>query len=98
MGLHIDNGGTIEIGRVQVGPSQKTALLNIQLSGRMILFRTISKQQYETRSNFRAVPGDLSLVEANELLVSPILHAPGPEVRNSDPATTSVNLPQEFLP
>ena len=96
---HIDNGGTIEIGRVQVAPSQwKTALLNIQLSGRMVLFKTISKQQYEIRSNFRAVPGDLSLVEANELLVSPILHAPGPEVRNSDPATTSVNLPQEFLP
>lgn len=66
---HIDNGGTIEIGRVQVGPSQwKTALLNIQLSGRLIFFKTISKQQYEIRSNFRAVSGDLSLSEANELL------------------------------
>ncbi len=96
---HIDNGGTIEIGRVQVGPLQwKTALLNIQLSGRLIFFKTISKQQYEVRSNFRAVPGDLSLSEANELLVSPILHAPSPEIRHGDPATTSLNLPQEFLP
>lgn len=66
---HIDNGGTIEVGRVQVGPSQwKTAYLNIQLSGRLIFFKTINKQQYETRSNFRAVSGDLSLSEANELL------------------------------
>jgi hypothetical protein len=95
---HIDNGGTFEIGRVQVGPSQwKTALLNIQLSGRLIFFKTINKQQYEVRSNFRAVPGDLSLSDANGLLVSPILHPPSREIRHSDPATTSFNLPQEFL-
>src|SRR5713226_8511612 len=67
---HIDNGGTIEIGRVQVGPSQwKTALINIQLAGRLVFFKTISKQQYETRSDFRAVSGDLSLLEASQLLV-----------------------------
>jgi hypothetical protein len=67
---HIDNGGTIEIGRVEVGPSQwKTALINIQLSGRLMFFKTISKQEYETRSDFRAVSGDLSLSEANRLLV-----------------------------
>ena len=92
---HIDTGGTIEIGRVQVGPLQwKTALLNIQLSGRMILFKTISKQQYETRSNFRAVAGDLSLSEANELLVSPIAFAPSSEIRHSEPTTTSLELPR----
>jgi hypothetical protein len=66
---HIDNGGTIEIGRVQVGPFQwKTALINIQLSGRLVFFKTISKQEYETRSDFRAVSGDLSLLEASQLL------------------------------
>jgi hypothetical protein len=65
-------------------------LLNIQLTGRMILFKTISKQQYEVRSNFRAVPGDLSLSDANQLLYVPILNAPDSEIRHSDPATTSV--------
>jgi hypothetical protein len=66
---HIDNGGTIEIGRVPVGPSQwKTALINIQLSGRLVFFKTISKQQYETRSDFRAVSDGLSLLEARQLL------------------------------
>jgi hypothetical protein len=66
---HIDNGGTIEIGRMQVGPSQwKTALINIQLSGRLVFFTTISRQQYETRSDFRAVSDDLSLLEASQLL------------------------------
>jgi hypothetical protein len=68
---HIDNGGTFEIERVAVGPSQwKTALLNIQLTGRMILFKTVSKQQYEVRLNFLEVSADLTLSQANELLIS----------------------------
>jgi hypothetical protein len=34
------------MGRVQVGPSPwKTALINIQLSGRLVFFKTISKQE-----------------------------------------------------
>jgi hypothetical protein len=91
---HIDNGGTIEIGRVQVGPSQwKTALLNIQLSGRLIFFKTIDKHQYEVRSNFRAVPGDLTLSQANELLLSQVFHPPDGEIRRSGAATTSFYLP-----
>jgi hypothetical protein len=66
---HIDSGGTIEIGRIRVGTAQwKTALINIQLSGRLVFFKTISKQQYETRSDFRAVPEDLSLLQASRLL------------------------------
>jgi hypothetical protein len=66
---HIDKGGTIEIGRVQAGPTQwKTSLINIQLSGRLVFFKTIDKQEYETRSKFRRVPGDLSLPAARELL------------------------------
>ena len=66
---HIDKGGTIEIGRVEAGRAQwKTALINIQLSGRLIFFQTIDKQEYETRSNFRRVSGDLSLPAARELL------------------------------
>jgi hypothetical protein len=66
---HIDDGGTIEIGRAEVGPSQwKTALIRIQMSGRLVFFKTISKQEFETRSDFRAVSGDLSLLEASRLL------------------------------
>ena len=65
----IDKGGTMEIGRVQVGPSQwKTALINIQLSGRVVFFKTLNKQAYETRSDFRAVSADLSLTQASQLL------------------------------
>lgn len=66
---HIDKGGTIEVGRVRVGPEQwKTALINIQLSGRLVFFKTIDKQEYETRSNFRPLPSELSLSAGRELL------------------------------
>jgi len=68
---HVDTGGTFEIKRVPVRPSQwKTALLSIHLTGRMILFKTVSKQQYEVRLNFREVPADLTLSQASQLLIS----------------------------
>jgi hypothetical protein len=66
---HIDKGGTIEIGRVEVEPSRwKTALIHIQITGRLVLFKTVNKQEYESRSEFRAIPGDTSLLEASRLL------------------------------
>jgi hypothetical protein len=66
---HIDQGGTIEIGRVQVSPNRwKTALVNVQLSGRLAFFKTINKQHYETRSSFRALASDPTLAEALQLL------------------------------
>jgi len=69
---HIDKGGTVEIARVEVGSTQwKTRLIDIQMSGRLVFFKTVSKQQHETRSDFRQVPSDLSLSDANALLLSP---------------------------
>jgi hypothetical protein len=71
----VDNG-TVELGRVPVGPQQwKTAFINIHFTGRLAIFKTISKEQYERRSDFRAVSNDLSLSDAKELLVSRILPA-----------------------
>jgi len=70
----VEEGGTIEVGRVPVGPSQwKTALINVQLSGRLIFFKTISKLEYETRSDFRAVSVDLSLSQASRLLLPEVV-------------------------
>jgi hypothetical protein len=89
----IDNGGTVKIGRVEVGPSQwKTALIDIQLSGRLIIFKTISKRQYEVRSDFREVPGDLSFSQANDLTISRILRIPAPGGRNIDAEATRRQL------
>ncbi len=76
---HIDTGGTFAVERTQVAGSQwKTSLLHIQMTGRMILFKTVSKQQNEIRSNFREVPGNLTLAQASDLLAAqPISLAAG---------------------
>jgi hypothetical protein len=67
----IDSGGTVQIGRVQVGASEwKTAHIDIRMSGRLVLFKTVSKEQHEVRSDFRAVSEDISLSQANELTLS----------------------------
>jgi len=63
------DSGTLELERVEVGPQQwKTAFINIHFSGRAVIFKTINKDQYERRSDFRVVPSDLSLSEATNLL------------------------------
>jgi hypothetical protein len=77
---HIDGGGRVKIGRVQVGPAQwKTGFIDIQLSGRLVLFKTIDKQKYEMRSDFQAVPSDLNLSQANDLIVSRMDRTPASE-------------------
>ena len=45
-------------------------MISIQLSGCVVLFKIISKQEYVTRSDFRAVSGDPSLLEVTQLLAS----------------------------
>ncbi|MDR3747078.1 MAG: hypothetical protein P4M04_02790 [Acidobacteriota bacterium] len=67
----IAKGGTFEIERNQVSSSHwKTHLVDIHVNGRMLLFKTISKQQHETRSGFEPVSKDLDLRQAEELLQS----------------------------
>jgi hypothetical protein len=65
------DSGTVELGRMEVGPLLwKTAFINIHFSGRVAIFKTVSKDQYERRSDFRAVASDLSLSGGKDLLVS----------------------------
>jgi len=67
----IAKGGTFEIERIQVSSSHwKTHVIDIHVSGRMLLFKTISKQQHETRSDFESVSKDLDLRQAELLLQS----------------------------
>jgi len=71
------DSGTLEFERVEVGPQQwKTAFINIHFSGRAVIFKTVNKDQYERRSDFRVVSSDLSLTEARDLLISRTLPLP----------------------
>ena len=65
----INKGGWFRLQRVQVSPTEwKTAKLEVHLSGRAMLFDTISRDTSETRSGFAAVPAGLNLEQGMRIL------------------------------
>jgi hypothetical protein len=68
------DSGSLELERVEVAPQLwKTAFINIHFSGRVALFKTINKDQYERRSDFGVVSSELTLSDAKDLLISRVL-------------------------
>lgn len=62
-------GGWFNLVRVQVSETDwKTAVLEVHVEGRAILFKTIAKNTREERSGFREVPANITLNEAKQLL------------------------------
>jgi hypothetical protein len=65
----IEKGGTFQIGREQVAVNRwKTNLLDVHISGRIVFFKAISKDQHELRSAFQPVAANFSLQDAVALL------------------------------
>jgi hypothetical protein len=66
---HIEKGGTFEIQREAVSQAHwKTDLVDVHVAGRLILFKSVTKDQHEMRSGFKAVPTDITLEQAKGLL------------------------------
>jgi hypothetical protein len=66
---YVDKGGRFEIHRQQVSATRwKTDLVDVHVSGRVILFKSVSKDHHEVRSDFQPVPTDISPNEAKRLL------------------------------
>jgi len=66
---HVEKGGTFEIRREQVSETHwKTNLVEVHIQGKVLLFKNVTKDQRESRSDFRPVPQDISLAEAKVLL------------------------------
>jgi len=66
---YVDKGGRFEVHREQVSPTRwKTDLVDVHVSGRVILFKSMSKDHYEARSDFQPIPTDISLNDAKRLL------------------------------
>jgi hypothetical protein len=66
---YVEKGGTFEIQREQVSATRwKASLIEVHVQGRVLLFRNVSKDQREVRTNFHPVPHDISLTSAKELL------------------------------
>ncbi|GGH12599.1 hypothetical protein [Silvibacterium dinghuense] len=66
---HVDQGGTFEIGRMQVSAEHwKTSLVEVHVEGKILLFKDVTKNQRETRSEFHPVSHEITLTEAKQLL------------------------------
>jgi hypothetical protein len=66
---HINKGGVFAIHRQRVSPTHwKTASIDVHVLGRVLLFKTLNKEQHEVRSGFRAVPERITLEQAHALL------------------------------
>jgi hypothetical protein len=62
-------GGWFRLERTQVSLAEwKTERLEVHMTGRALLFKTIARETSEVRGGFVAVPGDLSLAEGMALL------------------------------
>jgi hypothetical protein len=66
---HVEKGGTFTIHRRQVNAAHwKTDLVDVHIQGKVLMLKTVSKDQREARSDFRPVPGGTTLAEAREML------------------------------
>jgi hypothetical protein len=61
----LKEGGAIEMKRTRLSPGiWKTSSTRFDINGRMLLFKTISKKQDETQSDFQPVAPDTSIEQA----------------------------------
>jgi hypothetical protein len=68
---HVEQGGTTEITRVQVSPGVwKTSAEKIDIDGRFVILKTISKHQDETRTGFEPVAPDTTFAQALDKIES----------------------------
>lgn len=70
---YVDKGGWFHIHREQVSATHwKTDLVDVHVSGRVILFKSLSKDHHEMRSAFQPLPTDISLKDAKRILDQPV--------------------------
>lgn len=67
----LQKGGSFEVVQSEVAPQAwEMSLLDVHISGRALLFHTISEQQHEIRSQFNPVPSGLSLAQAASMVTN----------------------------
>ena len=69
----IEKGGTFQIVRTPVAANRwKTTVLNVHISGRVVFFKSINRDQDVTRSDFKPLPPNTSVQDAVTLLNAPL--------------------------
>jgi hypothetical protein len=67
---HLEKGGQFTVKRAEIAPSHwELTEMTVNMRGKALLFKTISVQQKELRTNFEPVSDDLTLSDAAGLLL-----------------------------
>jgi hypothetical protein len=75
---HLDAGGQFYVKQEEVQPGYwELAVLNVNMEGKALFFKTISVQQKMERSGFRRVPDDLTAAQGAKLLYRGVRAASG---------------------
>ena len=73
---YLQKGGHFDVQQQEVSAGQwELTSLDIQMQGKVLLLKNISVQQKELRTNFRAVPGTLTMSEAADMLTRQLIVA-----------------------
>ena len=66
---HLDEGGTFLVKEQEVAPNHwDVTILNININGKALFFKTIAIQQKEIYSDYTRVPAGITLQQTAELL------------------------------
>ncbi len=66
---HLDKGGTFKVIQKNVGDNHwDTVSLDVNMQGRIVLFKSLNVRQKEILTDFRRVPDDLTISRAYEML------------------------------
>jgi hypothetical protein len=67
---HLEKGGTFLVVRKDVGFGQwQLAIVDIEMNGKAMLFKTVSIQQKESYSNYSRLPDDMTVEQVAGALV-----------------------------
>jgi hypothetical protein len=69
---HLDKGGSFKVVQKDVGQGHwESVLVDLNIRGRAVIFKTITVHQKQVFSGFRRVPDDITLNKALEILEKP---------------------------
>jgi hypothetical protein len=66
---HLDKGGTFKVVRKNVGDNHwDTVSLDVNMQGRIVLFKSLSVKEKQVLSDYRRMPDDITMARALEML------------------------------
>lgn len=66
---HLDKGGTFKVVRKNVGDNHwDTVLLDVNMQGRIVIFKSLSVREKQVLTDYRRMPDDLTMSRAFEML------------------------------